>query len=178
MAFQLSGAGIPIDEAVWKRSWSEIEKSIATNHGIRYWTLKGTGTGDASLRTSSMALALTLSGRQPKVAQGFGDYLLKCAPRAREAHAVGSLGLLLSAPALWAIDQKSWQLFCEEWRWYLTLMVDSHGRVRYIGGKRNNGGDSYLGKDAMACVIALMLLACPDQKLELHRASVAPTERF
>ncbi|MCB9882385.1 MAG: hypothetical protein H6834_11395 [Planctomycetes bacterium] len=167
-------AGVPLPEEAWEKSFEEIRASIDPNGGVRYWTMRGTGTGDASLRTGSMALALTLTGREPALAEQFATYLLKHAPRAREAHAVGSLGMLVSAPALWAHDHAAWKAFVEEWRWYLVLMRGPDDRVRYIGGKGNNGGDSYLGMDSMACIIALMLLACPDEHLALHH--VAPRE--
>ena len=57
----------------------------------------------------------------------------------------------------------------QEWRWYLSLMQDHEGTVDYIGGKRNNGGDDYLGKDRIACVIAIMLLSPERENLMLFQ---------
>ena len=43
------------------------------------------------------------------------------------------------------------------------------GRAIGYVGKGNNGGDSYLGFDLVAAVIALQLLACEDAPLAIHR---------
>ena len=45
------------------------------------------------------------------------------------------------------------------WRWYLTLMRQPDLSAEYIGGKRNNGGDSYLGPAHAANAIAGVMLA-------------------
>jgi hypothetical protein len=161
--------GVTLDETAWKKSLEQIRLSVDPNHGVRYWTMGGTGTGDASLRTASMAIALHLCGREPVLAEGFVRYLDTHAPRTREAHAVGSLGMLLAAPALRADSLATWERFVEEWRWYLCLMWDADRRLHYIGGKGNNGGDSYLGFDLVAAVIALQVLACEDAPLAIHR---------
>ena len=39
----------------------------------------------------------------------------------------------------------------------------------WIGGERNNGGDSYRGEDRMACVIAIMLHSPTDKRLILFK---------
>lgn len=166
-------AGVALDEKAWNASLEQIRRSVDPNGGVRYWTIPGTGTWDASLRTGSMALALSLVGREAELRKKFADYLAKHAPRAREAHAVGSMGMMVSAPALWAIDRDGWREFMGEWRWYLTLMWGHDDRIHYIGGKGNNGGDGYLGMDRMACIIALMLLTCPDENLRLHSSPKA-----
>ena len=162
-------AGVPIDEASWQLSLEQISRSVSANGGVRYWTMKGTGTGDASLRTGSMALALSVSGREEELAERFSSYLATHAARARESHAVGSLGMMVTAPALWALDREGYEKFIDEWAWYLTLLRGPDDRLRYIGGKRNNGGDSYLGVHRIACIIAIQLLACPEEKLRMHR---------
>jgi len=95
-------------------------------------------------------------------------YLDVHAARTREAHAVGSLGMLVAAPALYRADPEAYERFLEEWRWYLTLSWGPGDRVGYIGGKGNNGGDSYLGRADVACVIALQLLATGDGRLRMH----------
>ena len=160
--------GVPIDEPACSKSLEEVKRSIDPDHGVRYWTMKDTGTGDASLRTASMAVALQLVGREPALSEGFVGYLSKHAPRTREAHAVGSLGMLLAAPALRGHSREAWESFIEEWRWYLTLMWGHDDRLHYIGGKGNNGGDSYLGMDKIAAVIALQLLSADDGRLMMH----------
>ncbi len=161
--------GVPIDETAWQLSFSQVEESVSKNGGVRYWTIAGTGTADGSLRTGSMALGLAVSGRAPKLAERFARYLARFAPRAREAHAVGSMGMMVSAPALWALHRPGYQQFMEEWRWYLALMWGPDDRIAYLGGKKNNGGDSYLGFETMACIIALQMLCCPDENLRMHQ---------
>ena len=52
-------AGVVLNEADWDLSRDQIRNSMDPNGGVRYWTMKNTGTEDASLRTSSMALALS-----------------------------------------------------------------------------------------------------------------------
>ena len=162
-----SKAGIPIDTPSWNLSLDQIRQSIDPNGGIRYWTMKNTGTADASLRTSSMALGLSLANQEDELVNTFSDYLDQHRSRTREAHAVGSLGMLLTPATLRRYDPAAYQRFLSEWRWYLSLMQDHQGKIHYIGGKRNNGGDSYLGTDRIACAIAIMILSPADGKLIL-----------
>lgn len=162
-------AGVPMDEPTWNLSLEQIRQSVDPNGGVRYWTMKNTGTADASLRTSSMALALAITNQEKKLVETFSKYLDENAARTREAHAVGSMGMILAPAALQRHDPAAYQRFLEEWRWYLSLMQDHQGKIHYIGGKRNNGGDSYLGLDRMACVIAIMLLSPPDERLILFK---------
>lgn len=164
-----SRVGVPIDEDAWKKSHAQLAASIDENGGVRYWTIPGTGTGDASLRTGCLALALSLTGRDPELHARLVRYLDAHAARAREAHAVGSLGMLVQAPALRAVDPEAYERFLAEWRWYFALMRGPDDRVHYIGGKGNNGGDSYLGFDRVACVISLQLLATGDGRLLMTR---------
>ncbi len=163
-------AGTTIPEESWLLSLGQIRKSIDPNGGIRYWTMKNTGTSDASLRTSSMALALNLRKVEEKIEHNMCNYLDRYNSRTREAHAVGSMGMFLAPAALWRHDREAYQRFLSEWRWYLTLMQNHEGKILYIGGKRNNGGDSYLGKNRIACTIALLILNPPRQHLRLYRS--------
>ncbi|MCH2177515.1 MAG: DUF6288 domain-containing protein [Mariniblastus sp.] len=164
-----SQAGVPIDESSWNRSLEQVRQSVDPDGGVRYWTMKNTGTADASLRTSSMALGLAIAGQEDELVEGFSNYLDQHAARTREAHAVGSMGMILAPAVLWRHDRAAYQRFLQEWRWYLSLMQDHRGQITYIGGKRNNGGDSYLGTDRIACVIAIMLLSPTDGKLILFK---------
>lgn len=162
-----AAAGVPIDAEAFARSEAQLAQSLDPDGGVRYWTMKGTGTGDASLRTSAFALSLGLTGRLPEVRAKLLAYLDTHAARAREAHAVGSLGMLLQAPALRAWDRAAYERFLAEWRWYLTLMWCPDDRIAYIGGKGNNGGDDYLDRSLIAAVLALQLLAVDEQHLHL-----------
>ncbi|MGA0868480.1 MAG: DUF6288 domain-containing protein [Planctomycetota bacterium] len=157
--------GVSFDDAAWSLSLDQLAASLDPNGGVRYWTMKGTGTGDASLRTSSLCAALSLTGQRPELRQTLFGYLDAHASRAREAHAVGSLGMLVQAPALFAVDRAAYDRFLAEWRWYFALMRGPDDRITYIGGKGNNGGDSYLGFDKIAAVLALHLLAVGDGRL-------------
>lgn len=161
-------AGVTLDEEAWSQSLGQIRRSIDPNGGVRYWTMKGTGTGDASLRTSSMALALAIAGEETEMALQLGKYLATHPSRTREAHAVGSLGMMLAPSALWRLDREGYWNFFREWRWYLSLMHRPDGSLHYIGGKRNNGGDGYLGKHRIGCTIAILILTPPGERLRLH----------
>jgi hypothetical protein len=169
--------GVPLDEGAFGRSLAQLAASIDEDGGVRYWTLPGTGTGDASLRSGCLALALSLTGRDPDLHRRLVGYLDAHAARAREAHAVGSLGMLVQAPALRAVDEAAYERFLAEWRWYLALAWGAGDRVHYIGGKGNNGGDSYLGFDQVAAVIALQLLAVGDGRLAMLRPLGAAPRR-
>ncbi|MEC9476975.1 MAG: DUF6288 domain-containing protein [Planctomycetota bacterium] len=172
-----SEAGVVLDEDSWSRSIAQIRQSIDPNGGIRYWTMKGTGTGDASLRTSSMALALSIANQEAELAQKLGNYLATHPQRTREAHAVGSMGMMLAPSALWRLDREGYRNFIQEWRWYLSLMHRPDGSLHYVGGKRNNGGDGYLGKNRIGCIIAIMILAPPGEQLRLHAAKSSRSAR-
>jgi len=73
-------AKIPIDNKIWDLSIEQIRRSIDPNGGVRYWTLKNTGTGDASLRTSSMALALGLRKSDEKMLDRLSSYWTNTIP--------------------------------------------------------------------------------------------------
>ncbi|MBQ72318.1 MAG: hypothetical protein CMJ67_05375 [Planctomycetaceae bacterium] len=151
-------AGCTIDEDAWKRSWLEIEKSTGDNGGVRYWTLQ-TGYWDACARTGQMALALSLADRDPELRSRMGDYLAKHRNRMREAHAMSSIGMIFGTTALRRVNPDGWRQHMDAWRWYLALMRQPDGSAGYIGGKRNNGGDSYLGPEHVANAMAGVMLA-------------------
>ncbi|TDJ74538.1 MAG: hypothetical protein E2O39_04820 [Planctomycetota bacterium] len=151
-------AGCTIDEAAWQRSFREIEKSTGENGGVRYWTLQ-TGYWDSCARTGQMALALSLTDRQPALRERMGGYLEEHRGRMREAHAMGSIGMIFGTAALRRVNPAGWNRHMDTWRWYLTLMRQPDGSAEYIGGKRNNGGDSYLGPAHVANAIAGLMLA-------------------
>ena len=60
-----AATGLELDESAWELSMAQLRASVSANGGVRYWTMAGTGTGDATLRTGSLALGLLLSGREP-----------------------------------------------------------------------------------------------------------------
>ena len=159
-------AGCKIDRAAWDRSFQEIVKSTGKNGGVRYWTSQ-TGYWDAAARTGQMALALDLSGRAPKLAKRMVAYLAKNHLRMREAHAMGSIGMIFGTAALRRLDRPAWRRHMDAWRWYLTLMRRSDDSAAYIGGKRNNGGDHYLRQEHVANAIAGLMLATGLGKLHL-----------
>ncbi|NQU47420.1 MAG: PDZ domain-containing protein [Planctomycetes bacterium] len=151
-------AGCNIDQKAWQRSFAEIQKSTGENGGVRYWTLE-TGYWDACARTGQMALALSLAGEAPKLQESMGRYLQENHRRMREAHAMSSIGMIFGTAALRRVNPKGWQQHMDSWLWYLTLMRQPDGSAEYIGGKRNNGGDHYLGKPHLANAIAGLMLA-------------------
>jgi hypothetical protein len=151
-------AGCTIDEQAWQRSLAEIIKSTGDNGGVRYWTSQ-TGYWDACARTGQMALALSLAGQEPKLRKKMGAYLQENHRRMREAHAMSSIGMIFGTAALRRVNPKGWKQHMNSWMWYLTLMRQADGSAEYIGGKRNNGGDHYLGMPHLANAIAGLMLA-------------------
>ena len=151
-------AGCRIDDKAWKKSFDEIAKSTGKNGGVRYWTLQ-TGYWDSCARTGQMALALDLSNRAPELASRMGKYLEKNHLRMREAHAMGSIGMIFGTAALRRVNPAGWRRHMDSWRWYFNLMRQPNRSAEYIGGKRNNGGDHYLRTAHVANAIAGMMLA-------------------
>ncbi|MEC7582886.1 MAG: DUF6288 domain-containing protein [Planctomycetota bacterium] len=152
-------AGCKIDDGAWDRSFAEIERSTGKNGGVRYWTLQ-TGYWDACARTGQMALALMLRDRAPELRQRMGAYLDKHSARMREAHAMSSIGMIFGSAALSRLGEAPFARHADRWRWYMNLMREPDASASYIGGKRNNGGDSYLRTEHVANAIAGNLLAC------------------
>ncbi|MBC03874.1 MAG: hypothetical protein CMJ34_11330 [Phycisphaerae bacterium] len=159
-------AGCDIDEDAWRRSLLEIEKSTGDNGGVRYWTLN-TGYWDACARTGQMALALSLADSEPELRSRMGEYLGRHRNRMREAHAMSSIGMIFGTTALRRVNPEGWRAHMDSWRWYLALMRQPDGSAEYIGGKRNNGGDSYLGPPHVANAMAGVMLASGLGKLHI-----------
>lgn len=159
-------AGCEIDSQAWRRSLAEIRKSTGKNGGVRYWTSQ-TGYWDAAARTGQMALALDLAGAAPALVKRMGSYLEKHSPRMREAHAMGSIGMIFGTAALARVNPAGWRKHMDQWRWYLHLMRQADGSAEYVGGKRNNGGDHYLRVEHVANAIAGVMLATEHKFLHL-----------
>lgn len=159
-------AGCRIDGDAWGRSLAEIVRSTGDNGGVRYWTLQ-TGYWDACARTGQMALALGLRDEQPALRRRMAAYLAKHSARMREAHATGSIGMIFGTAALRRLAPDEWRAHLERWRWYLNLMRQPDGAAAYVGGKRNNGGDSYLRYEHVANAIAGMIFASALGKLHM-----------
>ncbi len=157
-------AGCKIDDATWQKSFEQIRASTGENGGVRYWTLE-TGYGDASARTGSMAAALALARREPELAHRMAGYLVANTKRMREAHAMGSIGMIYGTFALKLLSPAGWRAHRDEWSWYLTLMRQPDGSAAYLGSKGNNGGDHYLGGANIAAAIAGLMLATDDDEL-------------
>ena len=151
-------AGCKLNKTAWEKSLAEVRKSTGKNGGVRYWTLQ-TGYSDSCARTGQMGLALELAGAAPELASRMGVYLDKSHLRMREAHAMGSIGMIFGTFALRRLNPAGWRRHMDSWRWYLSLMQQPDGSAAYIGGKRNNGGDHYLRTQHVAHAIAGCMLA-------------------
>jgi hypothetical protein len=159
-------AGCEINQEAWEKSLNEIRLSTGENGGVRYWTLQ-TGYSDASARTASAALALFVRGEEPELQARMAGWLSKNSTRLREAHAVGSIGMIYGTCALRCIDEKAWRGHMDGWAWYLNLMRQPDLSANYLGSKRNNGGDSYLRKRHVAAAICGTMLSTGDAKLAM-----------
>ena len=56
----------------------------------------------------------------------------------------------------------------ETWMLYLELTRLSHGGAAFFGGKRNIGGDQYLGYASIGNAMAGLVLASADNHLFMH----------
>ena len=157
-------AGCEIDEGAWDKSLKEIRLSTGEGGGVRYWTLE-TGYADASARTASAALALFVRDEEPELRARMAGWLAKHSTRLREAHAVGSIGMIYGTCALRCFDEQAWRGHMDGWGWYLNLMRQPDLSANYLGSKRNNGGDSYLRKRHVAAAICGAMLATGEAKL-------------
>lgn len=147
-----------IDTAAWDRSFSEVRKSIDKRTGAIGYSSRATWSPDISARTGAMAAALAIRKQEPELVKQFSDALVAHQGRMRHAHAMSSIGLIYGFAGLKSADRESHQLVMQKWKPYLELCRTATGPAAYLGGKRNIGGDQYLGLPAIGnATVALML---------------------
>lgn len=156
--------GCTIDEKAWRRSLEHVKNSTYGG-GVAY--VPNSGTDDGAGRTGSMALALFVRGKDKGMLRDMEGYLGKTSGRMREAHAMSSIGVIYHTSAIRCLNARQWRKHMDDWSWYLNLMRQPDFSADYVGSKRNNGGDGYLGKKEISHAMAGMMLATGIGKLRI-----------
>ncbi len=157
-----------IDQAAWDRSFKEVRGSIDQKTGAIGYSSRAAWSPDIPARTGAMAAALAIAGKEPKLARQFADSLVKHQGRMRHAHAMSSIGLIYGFAGLRLASPAGHQEVMRKWMPYLELCRNASGSAAYFGGKRNIGGDEYLGLEPIGNATVALVLASPEGKLFLH----------
>ncbi|MCA9246334.1 MAG: hypothetical protein KDA42_04435 [Planctomycetales bacterium] len=160
--------GYDVNAAAWARSFEEVRKSIHQPTGAVGYSSRATWSPDIAARTGAMAAALAIREQEPELVAQFRDALVAHQGRMRHAHAMSSIGLIYGFAGLKLADPESHKLVLQKWKPYLELCRTSSGSAAYFGGKRNIGGDQYLGLPAIGNATVALVLASGQEKLFLH----------
>ncbi len=160
--------GIAIDRAAWDRSLKEIRGSIDTKTGAIGYSSRAPWSPDIAARTGAMTAALEIAGEEPKLARQFSDALVKYQGRMRHAHAMSSIGLIYGTAGVRLANDEGHRQLMQKWKAYLELCRSAAGPAVYFGGKRNYGGDEYLGLHPIGNATVALMLASGEGKLAMH----------
>ena len=160
--------GIAMDQGAWDRSLREIRASIHRKTGAVGYSSRAPGSPDIAARTGAMAAALSVSGRELELARSLSDSLVKLPDRMRHAHAMSSIGLIYGLAGIRTVDVDGHAKVLRRWKPYLELCRTSAGPASYFGGKRNIGGDEYLGLHPIGNATVALMLASAEGKLFMH----------
>jgi len=160
--------GYKVDLAAWDRSFGEIRRSIDKKTGAIGYSARAPSSPDIAARTGAMAAALAIAGKEPKLARRFADALVAHQGRMRDAHAMSSIGLIYGMAGLKLANPDGHQHVMRKWKPYLELCRTSTGSAAYFGGKRNYGGDMYLGLHPIGNATVGLILASAEGKLFIH----------
>lgn len=157
--------GVPMDQGAWDRSLKEIRGSIDKQTGAIGYSSRAPWSPDIAARTGAMTAALAISGQQPELARQFSNALVKYQGRMRHAHAMSSIGLIYGISGIKLVDPSDHKEVMQKWRPYLELCRSAAGPATYFGGKRNYGGDEYLGLHPIGNATVALMLASTEGKL-------------
>ena len=160
--------GIAIDQSAWDRSLKEIRGSIDKQTGAIGYSSRAPWSPDIAARTGAMTSALAIAGEEPKLARQFSDALVKYQGRMRHAHAMSSIGLIYGTAGIGLVSAEGHKQVMQKWRPYLELCRSAAGPAVYFGGKRNYGGDEYLGLHPIGNATVALMLASGEGKLFMH----------
>jgi len=160
--------GHPINEKAWKNSASEVRKSLDPKTGALGYSSRATWSPDIAARTGAMATALSVAGRDKKFASSLGDALVRLNGRMRHAHAMSSIGLIFGFSGIKVGSPRRYSEVMETWMPYLELSRLPRGGAAFFGGKRNIGGDQYLGLASIGNASVGMILASAEDRLFMH----------
>ena len=160
--------GHPIDEKAWKNSLSEVSKSLDRKTGALGYSSRAPGSPDISARTGAMATALMVAGRDKNFANSLAESLFRLNGRMRHAHAMSSIGLIFGFSGIKQGSPRKYPEVMEAWVPYLELSRLPRGGAAFFGGKRNIGGDQYLGLASIGNASVGMVLASAENRLVMH----------
>jgi len=160
--------GHPINEKSWRNSLSEVMKSIDPKTGALGYSSRAPWSPDIAARTGAMITALIVAGREKKFAYSLAESLVQLNGRMRHAHAMSSIGLIFGFSGIKLGAFKHYGNIMETWMPYLELSRLPQGSAVYFGGKRNIGGDQYLGISSIGNAMVGMVLASGEDRLFMH----------
>ena len=160
--------GYKMDSEAWDRSLGEIRASIDKKTGAIGYCSRAPSSPDIAARTGAMAAALAIAGQEPELAGQFADALVAHQGRMRHAHAMSSIGLIYGMSGIKLASPDDHQHVMQQWQPYLELCRTSAGSAAYFGGKRNYGGDEYLGLHPIGNATVALILASGEAKLFMH----------
>jgi hypothetical protein len=160
--------GHPIDEKAWKNSFSEVSKSLDRKTGALGYSSRAPSHPDIAARTGAMATALMVAGRDKNFANSLAESLVRLNGRMRHAHAMSSIGLIFGFSGIKQGSPRKYPEVMETWAPYLELSRLPRGGAAFFGGKRNIGGDQYLGLSSIGNATVGMILASAEDRLFMH----------
>lgn len=163
--------GYSINEKSWAHSFSEVKKSLDPKTGALGYSSRAPRSPDIGARTGAMATALMVAGREEKFANSLAKSLVQLNGRMRHAHAMSSIGLIFGFSGIKQGSPQDHDKIMKIWMPYLELSRLPQGSAVYFGGKRNIGGDQYLGFSSIGNAMVGMILASTEDRLFMHGGS-------
>ena len=81
---------------------------------------------------------------------------------------MSSIGILYGIPAIQTPQPKDYRDVMRKWIPYFELSRTAEGPATYFGGKRNIGGDQYLGLHPIGNCMVGLVLASSERRLIMH----------
>jgi autotransporter-associated beta strand protein len=154
------GAGATVSDYKFQMCWSWVKSCTSTSGGdagnVGYaWQQGG---GDSAGRTAGVYFGMKNYGPSSNdtFLVSLNDYLVRAHVRQQHAHAYTLGGVALYQFALPYLADREQRYIMENWRFYYNLGRQPDGSVAYVGGRENNGGDSYLDFNNVGWVNAAM----------------------
>ena len=160
--------GYQVDQGSWDRSLKEIRGSIDKKTGAVGYSSRAPWSPDIAARTGAITAALAIAGQEPQLANQFATALATYQGRMRHAHAMSSIGLIYGIAGIKLVNRQAHQQVMRQWAPYLELCRNTVGSAVYFGGKRNYGGDQYLGLHPIGNATVALMLASGGEKLFMH----------
>jgi hypothetical protein len=156
--------GAKVDKKLWNANAASLERSSGGDGAVGYsnWAHGGSDAHDRSAKT---LLGLCVAQKRKKFRNNIAMYLDNHPGSLRESHAISVPGVMDTFLALYIHDQNSYHKLLNKWKWYFTLAEGPDHVGLYIGGKRNNGGDTYLKREYIFNSMLGVTLSAPKQIL-------------